>query len=132
MHKVVPVMIILAEIMILLLVACGAGGGSDPAARAVESYLNALVSKDMNRLSTLSCAEWATDALAELDSLQAVSVRLEDLSCQTSDTDGSTTLVSCYGKLLATYDGEDQELDISGRTYQVVQQAGEYLMCGYR
>jgi len=132
MHKVLPVTIILAGIVVLLLVACGAGGGSDPAARAVESYLNALVSKDLNRLSTLSCAEWATDALAELDSLQAVSVRLEDLSCQTSDTDGSTTLVSCQGKLLATYDGEDQELDISGRTYQVVQQAGEYLMCGYR
>jgi hypothetical protein len=33
---------------------------------------------------------------------------------------------------MATYNGEDQALDLSVRTYQVVQQGGEYLVCGYK
>jgi hypothetical protein len=33
---------------------------------------------------------------------------------------------------MATYNGEDSPLDISARTYQVVQQGGDYLVCGYK
>jgi hypothetical protein len=40
--------------------------------------------------------------------------------------------VLCNGKIIATYDTEDQELDLSVRTYQVVEEGGEWLVCGVR
>ena len=114
----------------LALSACGSD--NDAPARAVEDYLNALVAKDANRLSTLSCGEWEDDALLELDSFQAVEARLEGLACEQTGTDGDTALVLCNGNIIATYGDEDQELDLSVRTYQVVQEGGEWLVCGTR
>ncbi len=123
--------IILLGVFLLLLSACG-GKAGDPAAKAVEDYLTALVEKDSSRLSALSCSEWESNALLELDSLQAVTTRLDGLNCATTGTDGTTSEVGCQGKIVATYNNEDQELDLSVRTYEVVQQGGEYLVCGYK
>jgi hypothetical protein len=116
---------------ILLLTACASANGNAPV-QAVENYLDALVAKDADRLSTLSCGDWEDDALLELDSFQAVNTRLEEVACEQTGTDGSTVLVLCNGKIIATYDTEDQELDLSVRTYQVVQEGGEWLVCGVR
>ena len=129
MRNFVPIVLSVC-IIIFILSACGKA--ADPAAKAVEGYLTALVDKDANALSTISCADWESNALLELDSLQAVVTRLENLSCASAGTDGSTTQVNCTGKILASYNNEDQELDLSVRTYQVVQQGGEYLVCGYQ
>lgn len=125
--------LILLPILItaVFLTAC-ATNNADAPARAVEDYLNALVAKDANRLSTLSCGEWEDDALLELDSFQAVTARLENVSCEQTGTDGATALVLCNGNIVATYNDEDQELDLSVRTYQVVQEGGEWLVCGVR
>jgi len=108
------------------------GQAIDPAASAVEGYFTALVNRDSNALSALSCADWEENALLELDSLQAVTTRLENLACTAAGTDGTTTQVNCQGKILATYNNEDQELDLSLRTYQVVLLGGEHLFCGYK
>lgn len=116
--------------IVLLLSACGQS--LDAPAQAVEDYLNALVSKDANRLSSLSCADWEPTAILELDSLQAVETRLEGLACTAVANDDGTFSVNCTGKILATYNGEDQELDLSLRTYNVVEQGGEFLVCGYK
>ncbi len=124
-----PVALILA-VLAILLAACG--GGASGSVRAVEDYLNALVSKDDALVSSLSCADWEAMALLELDSFQAVETRLEGLTCSDAGTDGDTFLVNCQGKIIATYNDEDQELDLSLRTYEVVQEDGEYLVCGYR
>jgi len=124
--------VICLGILVILLSACGPATSSDPAARAVEGYLTALVDKDSNRLAALSCTTWETNALMELDSFQAVQTRLDGLACETTGTDTGTTLVTCKGKIVATYNNEDQELDLSVRTYHVVQEGGEYLVCGYR
>ena len=113
------------------LIAC-APNNADAPANAVEDYLNALVAKDADRLSTLSCGEWEDDALLELDSFQAVTARLEGLSCEQTGTDGDTALVLCNGNIVATYNDEDQELDLSVRTYEVIQEGGEWLVCGTR
>jgi hypothetical protein len=129
MRKYVPV-VSLALAFVLLLVACG--GTNDVAASAVENYLNALVAKDAGRVSALSCADWEPQALLELDSLQAVETRLEGLSCSSSTEENGSISVNCVGKILATYNGEDQELDLSLRTYVVAEQGGEYLVCGYK
>ena len=118
-------------VLVTLLVACG-GNATSGSVRAVEDYLTALINKDDAAISSLSCEDWETMALLELDSFQAVETRLEGLSCAEAGTDGDTILVNCQGKIIATYNDEDQELDLSLRTYQVVQQGGEYLVCGYR
>ena len=115
----------------LFLSACASKSNNAPA-KAVEDYLNALVAKDSDRLTTLSCSDWEDDALLELDSFQAVTTKLDGLACTQTGTDGDTALVLCQGKIIATYNNEDQELDLSVRTYQVVQEGGDWLVCGAR
>ena len=114
----------------LLLVACASN--ADAPAKAVENYLNALVEKDADRLPTLVCGDWEEDALIELDSFQAVTARLEDAACTQTGMDGETALVDCTGSIIASYNNEDQELDLSVRTYQVTQEGGDWLVCGTR
>lgn len=115
----------------ILLAACSSSN-SDAPAKAVENYLNALVAKDAERLPTLVCGDWEDDALIELDSFQAVTASLENVSCNQTGTDGDTALVNCAGDIVASYNGEDQRLDLSVRTYQVVQEGGDWLVCGTR
>jgi len=115
----------------LSLSACASSNENAPA-KAVEGYLNALVAKDADRLPSLVCADWEDEALLELDSFQAVTPRLDGLACEQTGTEGNTALVLCNGKIVATYNNEDQELDLSVRTYQVVQEGGEWLVCGTR
>jgi hypothetical protein len=123
--------LILVIVTNLLLSACASKSNEAPA-KAVEDYLNALVAKDSDRLTTLSCGDWEDDALLELDSFQAVTTKLDGLACTQTGTDGDTALVLCKGKIIATYNNEDQELDLSVRTYQVVQEGGDWLVCGTR
>jgi len=125
-------LIVLVIILSTLALAACASGNSDASAKAVEDYLDALVAKDADQLSTLSCGEWEDDALLELDSFQAVTARLDEVACEQTGTDGDTALVLCNGKIIATYNDEDQDLDLSVRTYQVVQEGGEWLVCGVR
>jgi hypothetical protein len=124
-------LILLTMFTILMVSACASSNENAPV-QAVEDYLNALINKDADRLATLSCGEWEDDALLELDSFQAVTTRLEGLACEQTGTDGNTALVLCNGNIVATYNEEDQQLDLSVRTYQVVQEGGEWLVCGTR
>ena len=100
--------------------------------QAVNDYLNALVAKDANRLPSLVCSSWESDALAELDSFQAVTARLDGVSCELTGSDGATALVKCKGNIVTSYNNEDQKLDLSTRTYQVTQEGGEWVVCGTR
>ena len=83
-------------------------------------------------MSALSCAAWEQDARMEFDSFQAITTRLDGLSCSATSTDKDKTSVTCKGKIVATYNNEDQDFDLSVRTYQVVNQGGEFLVCGYQ
>jgi hypothetical protein len=123
-------LILFITIASLALAACASS--TDAPAKAVEDYLTALVEKNADRLSTLSCAAWEEDALIELDSFQAVTARLEGLACEQTGTDGDIALVLCNGRIIASYNNEDQELDLSVRTYQVTQEGGDWLVCGVR
>ena len=126
-------MMLMVVFTTMILTACsGTSKTSDAPAKAVESYLTALVNKDSDRVSTLVCGDWEDDALLELDSFQAVTTRLDGMACEQTGTDGDTALVHCKGKIVATYNNEDQDLDLSVRTYQVVQQGGDWLVCGTR
>jgi len=124
--------IVLVILMANIFLAACSSSNDDGAAKAVEAYLNALVAKDGDRLPTLVCGDWEEDALIELDSFQAVTARLENAACSQTGTDGDVALVNCTGNIVATYNDEDQQLDLSVRTYQVVQQGGDWLVCGTR
>lgn len=115
----------------LTLAACGKSN-SDAPAKAVESYLNALVEKKSDLIPTFVCGDWEEAALIELDSFQAVTARLDNVSCSQTGTDGDTALVKCTGNIVASYNNEDQKLDLSVRTYQVTQESGDWLVCGTR
>ena len=112
---------------VLLLAGCS-GDGNAPA-RAVEDYLDALASKDADRLSLLSCADWEDDAQMTLDSFAAVDVALEGVSCEVGEMEADSALVNCTGAIVTTYEGESQELDLTQQTFEVVQQSGEWLVC---
>lgn len=115
---------------LLILAACS-GQQSQPAA-AVEAYLQALVNKQSEQLSTLSCADWESSALTELDAFQNVETKLVDLNCKETGSDGSSRLVTCGGKITASYNGELQEFPLGERVYQVVEEGGEWRVCGYQ
>jgi hypothetical protein len=66
----------------------------------------------------------------ELDSFMAVSTSLEGLSCAQTGTDGEKALVTCQGKIVASYNGELQSFDLSTRTYIAENSTGEWLVCG--
>jgi hypothetical protein len=123
-------LVLIVITLALILTACGTQKA--PAASAVEGYLNALIGKDATKVSNLSCKAWQDQASLELDSFQAVTAKLKDLKCTAGDTDGAFTLVSCLGKIVATYNGENQEIDLSGRVYQVALEGGEWRVCGYK
>ncbi|MEJ2598738.1 MAG: hypothetical protein P8Z00_10425 [Anaerolineales bacterium] len=115
-----------------ILSACSNAGKVTDAASAIDAYNQALVSKNANQLSTLSCKAWEAEAENELASFAAVKARLENLNCQVSGEDGDYTLVSCSGKIVANYNGENQEIDLSQRTYKALQEDGQWRMCGYK
>ncbi|MBL8092058.1 MAG: hypothetical protein KF758_08450 [Anaerolineales bacterium] len=119
-------------IITLTLSACGAGDSAG-ASQTVEGYITALASKDEASLISNSCAAWEESALLELDSLELVEVSLADgVACQEVGNEGDTTLVNCTGKLQMSYGGEPQELDFSKITYEVVNENGNWLVCGTR
>jgi hypothetical protein len=124
------ILILALALSAILLAACASN--VDAPAQAVQNYLNALVNKEADVLPTLVCGEWEEDALIELDSFQAVTARLENVACSQTGTDGDTALVLCTGNIVATYNDEDQKLDLSVRTYQVIEQGGDWLVCGTR
>lgn len=113
------------------LVGC-TGVQSDDAARAVVDYYEALVNRDLNQLIDSSCAEWESQARTDFNAFTAVKLELNNPQCRTVGEDGALTLVSCTGSIIANYGAEDQEIDIADRTYQVVNEGGDWRMCGIR
>ena len=120
--------IIAVVVTAFLLVACGTDSTPES---TVEKYIQAVNEKDTTQLSTLTCKNWEADALMMLDAFQAVSTELEGLSCEnTGTTADDLAVVSCTGKIIASYEGELQEFDLSLQNYLVENSNGEWLVCG--
>jgi hypothetical protein len=54
------------------------------------------------------------------------------MQCSQSGSDGDTALVACSGHFLTSYDGENMEIGLETREFELIQQSGEWLVCGYR
>ena len=115
----------------LAFAAC-ASADSNSAPKAVETYIQALIAKDKDAVIGASCSTWEAGAKLEVDSFAAVTPTLEGLSCSDSGSDGDGKLVTCKGVIKVTYNNEQQELSLEGRTYMAVQEGGEWRMCGYK
>jgi len=122
-------LLVTAGIFLGLLSACA--GGSDAPAQTVELYYQALADKDQDRMVNLSCADWESMALLELDSFLSVETTLENAACQTVSQENGTARVTCQGEIAASYDGEIREFTLSGQIYLVVQEGGEWRVCGF-
>jgi len=125
------IMLLLLIGIALFLMSCSSDSRT-AAPKAVEKYLQALVEEDANRLSMLVCKDFEQQARLELDSFIGVKASLKNMKCDQSGTDGDVALVTCSGSIVATYNNEQQELPLTGRTYRVIMEGGDWLVCGYQ
>jgi hypothetical protein len=117
---------------VMILAACRKESDGTEASKVAEAYLMALVNKDSTSLSTFSCKDWEAQASMELDSFQAVKTELQDLSCSKTGSEGDMDVVTCTGKINATYNNENMQIDLSKRPFLMKQQGGEWQVCGYK
>jgi hypothetical protein len=116
----------------LALSACSGGGQAAGAPQTVQAYLEARVAGNVDKMTTLSCSDWEPQVKIEASTFASMKAEFVDMKCQESGTDGDATLVACTGKIVTTYQGEKRDWDLSAKQFRVVQQGGEWLMCGYK
>ena len=112
---------------VLILAACAQ---SDPAA-TVEAYLQAKVASDLDRMLSLSCAAWEGQAVIEATSFESMNAELEGMDCQANGEADGATRVDCQGQITTVYNGETRQWDLGAFPYRLVQEDGEWKMCGY-
>ena len=105
----------------LLLAAC-----SPSPAATVEDFLTALTSKDEARLLALVCADYEFDALLEFDAYALVQTTLKGVDCTANNSN-----VTCTGSIEVSYGNEIRSFDLTERTYHLVQDGADWLVCGY-
>jgi hypothetical protein len=109
----------------LVAAACAADAPED----AVTGYWEAVVSGDETAARNLSCAANESEAQTRTASLGSLDARLEGMNCTAGGAlDDGGTQVTCEGAIVITYGTEDQELPLGN--YKVVQEGGEWRMCG--
>jgi hypothetical protein len=124
---------VIGLLIITLLSACGTSSSGQAASAAVESYWQAMVDRDENKVIELSCAAWEPQARTEFNSFSAVKLKLQNVACQApGGASGPSVQVTCTGVILANYGAEDLTIDIANRTYQAVNEGGQWRMCGYK
>ncbi|MFZ6027728.1 MAG: hypothetical protein ACOYYS_08440 [Chloroflexota bacterium] len=116
--------------VILSLAACS--GSSNTAASAVQAYFQALVDKDTEKAVNLSCAAWEEQARIDADAFATNPATAQGLACQDAGTDGEYTTVTCTGRLVLDYNGEEVPIDLADRSYLALEENGEWRMCGLK
>ena len=111
---------------------CSGASNSDPAARTVERYLQSLAGRDLNQMITNACTAWEAQARQEYDSFAAVSLELNEVSCKSTGQEQAYTLVDCTGSIIANYGDEDLQIDVAAQTFRVIQEGGDWRVCGYQ
>ena len=129
------IQIVFMTLTTFALLACSggaAGGGAvGSASQVVQDYLQARVQSDLDKMISLSCSDWEAQARVEATSFKSMKASLDGVACQVSGTSGPYALVSCQGKIVTSYNGESRDWSLSQHPFRVVQDHGEWLMCGY-
>ena len=123
----------IASLFIVMLAGCAPAqtAGHTPAAQAAEAYLKALAGKDENAFSQWICPNWEMDAFLEFDAYSGMETQLDHVACSQTGTQDGAALVSCQGKILLSYGAEQQQVDLSQRTYRLVSQSSNWQVCGF-
>jgi hypothetical protein len=116
--------------LILALSACS--GASNSAAAAVQAYFQALVDQDAEKAISLSCAAWEDQARIDADAFATNPATADGMACGEAGSEGEYTLVTCTGRLVLDYNGEEVPVDLAARSYLALQEGGEWRMCGYK
>lgn len=98
---------------------------------AVERYYEALVKQDQSQIATIVCVDFEESARTEIESFKGVKSELVDVACTQSQSGESEAVVTCSGKIQASYGNEVLDFPLSDREHKVVKQSGEWLVCGY-
>ena len=98
----------------------------------MEEYFRRPGGKDATKAVTLSCADWEAGARTDVDTFAMYPAELQNIDCQDAGAENNVHLVTCTGKAILDSDGEKQEIDLAAREYIVVQEGGEWRMCGYQ
>lgn len=128
----VSVWLSLATLMFGLVLGLSACQKSDDAAQIVQTYLQARVQSDETQMINLSCADWEAQARVEAASFKSMNAKLDGVTCQVSSNDNSTAIVACQGKIVTAYNGETRDWPLADRQFKLVNQQGEWRMCGYK
>lgn len=105
-----------------------AGNGNDAAIAAVENYMAAVEAQDADQILLYVTEDWSTMAVLEVDSFAAVSPIIHDLNCAVANQIENAVEITCEGYIETTYGNEQREIDLSNRTYTVIQEGGEWLV----
>ena len=120
--KFAKILIPIFFVLILLLAACSSADSGDEAAATVESYMQAKAQGDANTVRQLLCSEMESVLERETRTFESVSdVRVEGMACRLA---GDGEVVSCEGKIVATYGAEDTDFPLG--SYRVVEEDGEW------
>lgn len=118
-------------VVVLVLLGITACAQSSSPSDIVEQYLAALVAKDDIKAVNLSCVDWEESAKADGASFEGVEVTLEDAACSVISEDEQSAVVSCTGRFLFSYAGEEEEeIGLDRWDYLVVLEGGDWRMCG--
>lgn len=117
----------LLALAVALLAACA--GEGDPT-ETVEAYLRAKVESDADELAGLACNDFEAQAAQDALSFRSVRAELDNMACEKTGEDGDAALVTCSGQIVAEYDGETRTQDLSETTYRVINDDGEWKICG--
>jgi len=118
-------------IVILVFILTGCEGGTSPAVRSVENYLEAFVNKEEALMASYVCPAFEVEAYIEFDSFALVQTALEGLVCLETGGEAGKAVIVCQGSIEATYGNEVRSFDLSERKYTVVESHGDWLVCGY-
>ncbi len=116
---------------LFLFALAGCGQAKSEAVSAVERYYLAIVQQNPDALAAVVCSDFEKQAKTELDSFQGVKITLDQFSCSDAGKDGDSQLVTCAGKIVASYANEKMDFPLEGRSHKVIQQSGYWLVCGY-
>ena len=122
--------ITLACLVIFLFSTCTKSTGN-PSLVTFE-YLSALVNKETEKIVALSCNEWETNAIMDVDSLMNIKAELSNVECDEVGREGNEAYVVCSGIIKLTYDAEIQEIDLNSRKYTLRLENNDWRMCNYQ
>jgi len=123
--------LLIFTILILIFFAAGCRGKNTLAAQSVEEYFQAILEKDQSMLISNTCSSYEQTAMLDFNTFAIVETSLENFSCQTTGTYEDGLTVGCQGSIKASFGNEIRSFDLSNRIYQVIEENGNWLVCGH-